>query len=210
LCAEFARNTLKINNKIANGAGSTRGFAEPARLIEAHLVITAALMEYVVQLERELAETERRLEGALLRQRELVTEQELARQRVEREARREIARSKGQIIAEILPVLDDLDRAIAAADAGGEPGALRRGVELVRASFLDRLRALGVERDDPTGHQFDPLRHDAVSVAPGAVSGSVLATVSPGYRLEGEVLRPARVVVARSDRRGETDYPAAR
>ena len=173
-------------------------------------MITAALMEYVVQLERELAETERRLEGALLRQRELVTEQELARQRVEREARREIARSKGQIIAEILPVLDDLDRAIAAADAGGEPGALRRGVELVRASFLDRLRALGVERDDPTGHQFDPLRHDAVSVAPGAVSGSVLATVSPGYRLEGEVLRPARVVVARSDRRGETDYPAAR
>ncbi len=165
-------------------------------------------MEYVVRLERDLAETERRLSDALLRQRELVTEQELARLRVEREARREIARSKGQLIAEILPVLDDLDRAIAAAD--GEPGALRRGVELVRASFLDRLRALGVERDDPTGSQFDPSRHDAVSVAPGAVTGSVLATVSPGYSLGDEVLRPARVVVARSDRRGETDYPAAR
>jgi molecular chaperone GrpE len=165
-------------------------------------------MEYVVRLERDLAETERRLSDALLRQRELVTEQELARQRVEREARREIARSKGQLIAEILPVLDDLDRAIAAAD--GEPGALRQGVELVRASFLDRLRALGVERDDPTGRQFDPSRHDAVSVAPGAVTGSVLATVSPGYSLGDEVLRPARVVVARSDRRGETDYPAAR
>jgi molecular chaperone GrpE len=165
---------------------------------------------YVAQLERDLAETERRLSEALVRQRELVTEQELARQRVEREARREIARSKGQFIGEILPVLDDLDRAIAAADAGGDAGALRRGVELVRSGFLDRLRALGVERDDPTGQPFDPARHDAVSVAPGGVGGSVLATLSPGYRLGDDVLRPARVVVAQTDRRGENDYPAAR
>jgi molecular chaperone GrpE len=164
----------------------------------------------VAQLERDLAESERRLSDALLRQRELVTEQELARQRVEREARREIARSKGQLIAEILPVLDDLDRAIAAADAAGDTSALRRGVELVRSGFLDRLRGLGVERDDPIGRPFDPSRHDAVSVAPGGADGHVLATISPGYRLGDEILRPARVVVAQSDRRGETDYPAAR
>ncbi len=164
----------------------------------------------VARLEADLAESERRLSEALHRQRELVTEQELARQRVEREARREIARSQKQVIAELLPVLDDLDRAIAAADAAGDSGALRRGVELVRSGFLDRLRALGVERDDPTGQPFDPARHDAVSVAPGPVDGSVLSTVSPGYRLGGEILRPARVVVAQSDRRGETDYPAAR
>lgn len=159
---------------------------------------------------RDLAESERRLSDALLRQRELVTEQELARQRVEREARREIARSKGQLIAEILPVLDDLDRALAAADAAGDTSALRRGVELVRSGFLDRLRGLGVERDDPIGTPFDPSRHDAVSVAPGAADGHVLATISPGYHLGDEILRPARVVVAQSDRRGETDYPAAR
>lgn len=165
---------------------------------------------YVAQLEADLAESERRLSEALLRQRELVTEQELARQRVEREARREIARSKKQVIAELVPVLDDLDRAIAAADAAGDVGPLRRGVELVRSGFLDRLRALGVERDDPIGLPFDPARHDAVSVAPGEVDGSVLATVSPGYRLGDEILRPALVVVAQSDRRGETDYPAAR
>ncbi len=165
---------------------------------------------YDRMLEIELAESERRLSEALHRQRELVTEQELARQRVEREARREIARSRAQLIAELLPVLDDLDRAIAAADAAGDAGALYRGVELVRSGFLDRLRALGVERDDPTGQPFDPARHDAVSVAPGGVGGSVLATLSPGYRLGDEVLRPARVVVAQTDRRGETDYSAAR
>ena len=160
---------------------------------------------FVARLEADLAESERRLSEALHRQRELVTEQELARQRVEREARREIARSRQQVIAELLPVLDDLDRAITAADAAGDASALRRGVELVRSGFLDRLRALGVERDDPTGQPFDPARHDAVSVAPGAIDGSVLATVSPGYRSGDEILRPARVVVAQSDRRGETD-----
>jgi molecular chaperone GrpE len=154
---------------------------------------------YVAQLEAELADRDRRLSEALLRQRQAVTEQEMARQRVERDARREIARSKKEVLAAILPVLDDLDRARAAAESGGDVGALRRGIELVQSGFLDRLRALGVDRDIPTGQPFDPARHEAVSVAPGGVDGSVAETVSPGYLLEGEVLRPARVVVTRAD-----------
>lgn len=154
---------------------------------------------YVAQLESEIAERDRRLSDALVRLRQAQEEQELARHRIERDARREIARSKRDVIAALLPVLDDLDRALAAADGGRDVDGLRRGVELVRSSFLDRLRALGVERDIPTGQPFDPSRHEAVSVAPGDVSGSVNATVSPGYLLEGEVLRPARVVVTRAD-----------
>lgn len=166
---------------------------------------------YVAQLEAELADRDRRLSEALIRQRQAIEEQEQARQRVEREAQREIARGRKQVLAELLPVLDDLDRALAAADRAGDVGGLRRGVELVRAGFLDRLRALGVERDVPTGERFDPARHEAVSLAPGAVDGSVLETVSPGYRLGDEILRPARVVVsrARADRSDQTDYPAA-
>lgn len=154
---------------------------------------------YVAQLESELAERDRRLSDALVRLRQAQEEQELARHRIERDARREIARSKKEVLAAILPVLDDLDRARAAAEGGGDVGALRRGIELVQSGFLDRLRALGVDRDIPTGQPFDPSRHEAVSVAPGDVSGSVNATVSPGYLLEGEVLRPARVVVTRAD-----------
>jgi molecular chaperone GrpE len=164
---------------------------------------------YVAELEAELADRDRRLSEALRRQRELVTEQEMARQRVERDARREIARGKKQLIADLLPVLDDLDRALAAGHVAGDVGALRRGVELVRSGFLDRLRAMGVERDDPTGQPFDPARHEAISLAPGKVDGSVIDTVSPGYRLGDEVIRPARVVVSRADRGRETDYSAA-
>jgi len=165
---------------------------------------------YVAQLEAELAETRRQLAEALARERLALDEQEHARHRVEREARREIARSRKQVILELLPVLDDLDRALAAADRSNDAGALRRGVELVRAGFLDRLRGLGVERDVPTGQPFDPARHEAVSIVPGRVNGSVCETVSPGYLLEDEVLRPARVVVSQADRNAETDYPAAR
>lgn len=155
---------------------------------------------YVAELEAELADRDRRLSDALLRQREAVTEQELARQRVEREARREIERNKKQVLADLLPVLDDLDRALAAPDGKTNVDGLRRGVELVRSGFLDRLRALGVERDIPTGQLFDPARHEAVSVVRGPVGGSVAETVSPGYSLGDEVLRPARVVVTQADR----------
>ena len=166
---------------------------------------------YVAQLEAELAERDRRLAEALGREQRALAEQDLARQRIEREAQREIARGKRDVIAALLPVLDDLDRAIAAAEEDRGAGAVRRGVELVHSGFLDRLRALGVERDLPVpGQPFDPARHEAVSVLRGEIDGSVARTVSPGYLLEGEVLRPARVVVTQADRNGDTDYPAAR
>ena len=166
---------------------------------------------YVAQLEAELAERDRRLADALGREQRALAEQDLARQRIEREAQREIARGKRDVIAALLPVLDDLDRAIAAAGEDRGALALRRGVELVHSGFLDRLRALGVERDLPVpGQPFDPARQEAVSVVRGEIDGSVARTVSPGYLLEGEVLRPARVVVTQADRNADTDYPAAR
>jgi molecular chaperone GrpE len=164
---------------------------------------------YVAQLEAEIAERDRRLSDALVRLRQAQEEQELARHRIERDARREIARSKKEVLAAIVPVLDDLDRARAAAEGGGGVDALRRGIELVQSGFLDRLRSLGVDRDIPTGQPFDPSRHEAVSVAPGGVDGSVAATVSPGYLLEGEVLRAARVVVTRADTSSQNVYPGS-
>lgn len=175
--------------------------------------VREAKPSYVAQLEAELADRERRLAEALGGQQRALAEQDLARQRIEREAQREIARGKRDVIAALLPVLDDLDRAIAAAeeDRGAGVLALRRGVSLVHSGFLDRLRALGVERDLPVpGQPFDPARHEAVSVVRGEIDGSVGKTVSPGYLLDGEVLRPARVVVTQADRNDDTDYPAAR
>lgn len=88
--------------------------------------------------------------------------------------------------------------------AGGSAEALAAGVELVRAGFLDRLRAHGVVRFDPIGEPFDPSRHEAVGVVqanePDA-AGRVVGTVTPGYLSGTETLRAAQVVVATEEQR---------
>lgn len=153
----------------------------------------------IAALEAELEERDRRLREALAREREAQAELQQARVRLERDARKEIERARRDLVNSLLPVLDDLDRAIAAGQ--GSPGnALLAGVELVRGHFLERLRALGVERFDPTGEPFDPIRHDAVSTVPvsdPARAGKVAATLRPGYVIGDETLRPAHVVVGR-------------
>ncbi len=155
----------------------------------------------VAALEAELADRDRRLREALTREREA---RHLARQRLERDARREIERSRRDLIVALLPVLDDLDRAIAAARERGEAPSLVTGVEHVRSGFLDRLRGFGVERFDPTGQPFDPARHEAVYTVPPSElhrSGLIVKTLLPGYVTDGETIRPAQVIVAGPDSR---------
>lgn len=128
-------------------------------------------------------------------------ELEQARARLERDARKEIERARRDMVLELVPVLDDLDRAIAAARAAGQGGALLTGVELVRGAFLDRLRAIGVERFEAEAERFDPTRHEAISTVettdPLKV-GFIVSVLRPGYAMAGETLRPAHVIVARS------------
>jgi molecular chaperone GrpE len=153
----------------------------------------------VAALEAELADRDRRLREALARERQATEEIALARQRLERDARKEVERSRRDLVAALLPVLDDLDRAIDAARESREAESLVTGVEHVRSGFLDRLRRLGVERFDPTGQRFDPALHEAVStVEPSQLhrSGLIVKTLRPGYLSDGEVVRPAQVIVA--------------
>ncbi len=164
----------------------------------------APAADRVAALEAELADRDSRLREALAREREATREVDLARQRLERDARKEIERSRRELVVALLPVLDDLDRAIAAARERGEAESLTTGVEHVRSGFLDRLRAFGVERFDPTGEPFDPTRHEAVyAVAASDLhrSGLIVKTLRPGYVTDGETIRPAQVIVAGPDSR---------
>lgn len=160
----------------------------------------AASTDQVGPLEAELAERDRRIREAQLRERQAVLELDQARARLERGARKEIERARRDLVLELIPVLDDLDRAIAAARAVGQGGALLTGVELVRSGFLDRLRSAGVERFDVDGERFDPTRHEAVSavetVDPARI-GFIVSVLRPGYAVAGETIRPAQVIVAR-------------
>ena len=118
------------------------------------------------------------------------------RKRVAREQVELTRRANERLLNELLPVLDDLERALEAA-AEHEEAKLEEGVRLVHRSLLDVLRKEGVEEIE-TGGAFDPHVHEALLAQPGegAAEGSVLQVLQKGYRLGDKVLRPARVIVA--------------
>jgi molecular chaperone GrpE len=118
------------------------------------------------------------------------------RKRAAKEASAAGERAKGGLVRELLPVVDNLERALAAAEDGEQH--LAEGVRLVHQELVNVLERNGVEGFDPKGEQFDPELHEALSMRSekGAGSGVVLDTVEKGYRLNGTVLRPARVVVS--------------
>jgi molecular chaperone GrpE len=126
------------------------------------------------------------------------------RKRVVRESAGAQERGVASLAKELLPALDNLDRAIAdvgaAGEAGGRDDPLLQGVRLVRSELSAALARAGVESFSPIGETFDPALHEAIATAEqppgGAPSGTVVEVYQPGYRLAASVIRPARVVVA--------------
>lgn len=118
------------------------------------------------------------------------------RRRATRERGEAEARGLGRLARELLPALDNLERALAAAEAQDDD--FTRGVRLVQGELAAALRRAGVEAYTPKGEPFDPTVHEAMAQQPveGAASGTVVEVYQPGYRLADTVLRPARVVVA--------------
>jgi molecular chaperone GrpE len=119
------------------------------------------------------------------------------RKRVAREASAAQERGVGQLAKELLPALDNLDRAL---DAAAADDPLLEGVRLVRTELSAALARAGIESYSPLGEAFDPNVHEAVATVPqppdGAPSGTVVEVYQPGYRLGSGVIRAARVVVA--------------
>jgi molecular chaperone GrpE len=120
------------------------------------------------------------------------------RKRVAKDTSEALARGKADLARQLLPALDNLERALAAGSDASAHEALVKGVAMVRDELHNRLEGAGVEAFDPTGEKFDPQLHEALSMRPdeGTESGVVLETVEKGYRLNGQVLRAAKVVVS--------------
>jgi molecular chaperone GrpE len=122
------------------------------------------------------------------------------RKRAARETAAAQERGVAKLAKELLPAVDNLDRALEAAQHDGDNGAstLVSGIKLVHADVLAALSRAGIERFEPTGEQFDPQRHEAIAQQPveGAQSGTIVEVYQRGYRLGDFVIRPARVVVA--------------
>jgi molecular chaperone GrpE len=102
-----------------------------------------------------------------------------------------------RVLGELLPVLDDLERAIVHATSSAEGGSLVEGVQLVQRQFLAALGRLDVVPIEAEGQLFDPALHEAISRQESdQPSGTVVQVLRRGYKLGGRLLRPARVVVA--------------
>ena len=168
-------------------------------------------------LDELLAETQRERDEYLEIARRARADFENYRKRAAREAQEAERRGKAALARELVPALDNLERALRAAGIDPEAGtggheveeapseevsaheALARGVALVYGELRAALERAGVETYDPTGEKFDPTQHEALSVRSaedGSDAGVVIETLDKGYRLDGQVLRAARVVVS--------------
>jgi molecular chaperone GrpE len=160
----------------------------------------AALVEEATEIEGDLDELVRtaaqRDEYLALAQR-TQADFENYRKRVAREAAAAQERGVSGLAKELLPALDNLDRAI---EAAAQDDPLLQGVRLVRSELSGALARASIESFNPLGEPFDPEVHEAVATAAqepgGKPSGTVVEVYQAGYRLGTSIIRPARVVVA--------------
>jgi molecular chaperone GrpE len=129
------------------------------------------------------------------------------RKRSRREVADALLRGKEELLRELLPVFDNLERATAHAAVGADLKTFVEGIEMVMKQFRDSLSRAGIERVPTVGTAFDPTVHEAIQHVemPDCAPGAVAAEVQGGYRLAGRLIRAALVVVAKaaSDRNGE-------
>lgn len=115
-----------------------------------------------------------------------------------------------RVLLEVLPVADNLERAVQAAQQSGDLNSVVEGVTMVLRFFEDAMSRLGVERIKSVGQGFDPGLHEAVQqVESDEPVGTVVTEMTPGYRIAGKLLRPAMVAVARprADSEGAPQTP---
>jgi molecular chaperone GrpE len=157
-----------------------------------------AAPDEVEQLRAKLAEAEKARDENLDLARRTKADFENYQKRAQRDRAQDLRYAQAPLAFDILGALDNLDRAVAAAQQAGETGPLVQGVAMVQSQVLDVFRRHGVSRIDAKGEPFDPNLHQAVMQQPtkDAPPGTVLQVLEHGYRIHDRVLRPARVIVA--------------
>ena len=192
----------RINlDREASDAGATEGQSASTDTLNLKPTYVEQLEARTRAAEQKLSEVQSRFEQ--LRD-ELRRETDETRQRLNRAADERARREKAEFIARLLPVADNLHRAIKAAESGESPEALLAGVRSTASGFENALAAAGVEPIIATGTPFDPELHEAVdTVDVGPDRDSIVtAEHSRGYKLGDKLVRPARVQVGRAAHTG--------
>lgn len=163
--------------------------------------------EYIGNLEEEIrelvaamAQKDALLQRANVRADQAHAEIEAAGKRIAASAKKELEQRSRKVLETFLPVVDDLDRGIAAAKAHASSADVVEGLELVRRSLLSRLGQFGVRHAPARGEPFDPQRHEAIALVPvtdPAQDGRVIDVMREGYLIGDDTLRAAGVAVGK-------------
>jgi len=158
----------------------------------------AAELSEVERLQQALADAEERDRTSREQYLRAVAELDNVRKRAQRDIESANRYGLEKFAAELLPVKDSLEAAVQSAAA--DPKGLREGQQATLQLLSRALEKLGVKLIDPQGEPFDPARHEAMMMQESSTAepNSVLQVIQPGYDLNGRLLRPARVIVARA------------
>jgi molecular chaperone GrpE len=200
---------VRVNDRRRIRLGEEEGERERPAAEEAPSVKPS----YVEELEARAREAEQKVLDVQARfeqvRADLKRETDELRQRLARNADERVAREKAAFIASLLPVIDNLQRAVGAAEAGGSTEALLDGLRGTISGFENVLTQAGAEPIEALAQPFDPELHEAVDTAEvePELDGQVVAQYGRGYRLGSQLLRPARVQVGRA--KGESESAGA-
>jgi len=148
--------------------------------------------------EPELEELKRQLQDKQDRLLRALADTENLRRRGQRDREDYVKYANETLLRDLIPVLDNFDRALAAARAAGQGGNVLNGIELIQRELLRVLEKAGLSRYSAVGERFDPTRHEAIArvVSADSAPDTVVHETAAGYLLNGRVLRPALVAVA--------------
>ena len=155
---------------------------------------------YVEKLERRLVEAQDQLREYIQAFKKLKEDNAEFRERLQREAEKDLARLRGKVVSELFEVADNLDRSITGAESHWDADAFLAGIKMVQSQFLEKLQGLGLEVIEPVGKKFDPNEAEAVALVPTSdpdKDDTVVDVYARGYRMNGKVIRPAKVSVAK-------------
>jgi len=154
----------------------------------------------VETLQTELEEQRQKADEHLNHLQRLQAEFNNYRRRMAQEKLQAASRGKEELLSLLLPVLNNLRLALQHADQ--DPESVRQGVQMIWQQCEEFLRSQGVETIPTVGHPFDPMKHEALSIAPATdetPANTIVAEIHAGYMLNGQLLRAAQVVVAQAN-----------
>jgi len=176
----------------ASAAATSADPIQSAGDLEALRAEVEKLTQQVLEKDKEIAE----LKDKYLR---TLAETDNVRRRVRQQSEESVRLQRENLLRDLLPIIDNLERAVEAAREGGNGKSIIEGVEMTLASMLDFLKSQGVTPQAAVGQPFDPAHHEAVDHVSSDVhpANTVVQEFHRGYRIGDRTLRPARVVVAK-------------